>query len=69
MRHYIPSTTFSIPIDTTKILQQFEPKELNASYTNSITWNHPKKFYGLNEIVLMNIGPSGKLRIARNPLG
>ncbi|MGH1384213.1 protein O-mannosyl-transferase family [Kordia sp.] len=55
MRHYIPSTTFSIPIDTTRIKKLFDPQKLNASYTSAITWNHAKKFYGLNEIVLMNI--------------
>lgn len=55
MRHYIPSTTFSIPIDTTRIKKMFNPEKLNASYTSSITWNHPKKFYGLNELVLMNL--------------
>ncbi|AXG71835.1 hypothetical protein KORDIASMS9_04093 [Kordia sp. SMS9] len=55
MRPYIPSTTFSIPIDTLKIKKQFNPKQLNASYTTAITWQHAKKFYGLNEIVLMNL--------------
>jgi len=55
MRHYIPSTSFSIPIDTLKIKKLFDTKKLNASYTSSITWNHPKNFYGLNEIVLMNL--------------
>jgi len=55
LRHYIPSTTFSIPIDTTRLPKLFNPKKLNASYTSSITWNHPKSFYGLNEIVLMNL--------------
>ncbi|WP_046744811.1 glycosyltransferase family 117 protein [Kordia zhangzhouensis] len=55
MRHYIPSSTFSIPIDTTKMQKQFSPEKLNASYTSEITWKHPKKFYGLNEIVLMNV--------------
>ncbi len=55
LRHYIPSTSFSIPIDTTRIKKLFDPKKLNASYTASITWEHPKKFYGLNEIVLMNL--------------
>ncbi|MBC8754516.1 DUF2723 domain-containing protein [Kordia sp. YSTF-M3] len=55
MRHYIPSTTFSIPIDTTRIKKLFDPKKLNASYTASITWENPKKFYGLNELALMNL--------------
>ncbi len=55
MRHYIPSTSFTIPIDTLKIKKQFNPKQLNASYTTAITWQHTKKFYGLNEIVLMNL--------------
>lgn len=55
MRHYIPSTSFSIPIDTTRIKKLFDPTKLNASYTSSITWKYPKKFYGLNEIVLINL--------------
>ncbi|WP_420574034.1 protein O-mannosyl-transferase family [Kordia sp.] len=55
MRHYIPSTSFSIPIDTIKFKKILDPTKLNASYTSSITWKHPKKFYGLNELVLMNL--------------
>jgi len=55
MRHYIPSTSFSIPIDTTRIKKMFNSEKLNASYTTSITWKYPKNFYGLNELVLMNL--------------
>ncbi len=55
LRHYIPSTSFSISIDTTRIKKIIDPTTVNTSYTSTITWNHPKKFYGLNEIVLMNI--------------
>ncbi|WP_046758024.1 glycosyltransferase family 117 protein [Kordia jejudonensis] len=55
MRHYIPSTSFTIPIDTVNIKKIIDPKAVNASYTESITWSHPKKFYGLNEIVLMDL--------------
>ncbi|WP_298519348.1 DUF2723 domain-containing protein [uncultured Kordia sp.] len=55
MRHYIPSTSFSLPIDTTRIKKWFDTNKLNVSYTSAITWQHPKKFYGLNEIVLMNL--------------
>jgi hypothetical protein len=55
LRHYIPSTSFSIPIDTINIKKLFDPKKLNASYTASITWEYPKSFYGLNDIVLMNL--------------
>lgn len=55
MRHYIPSTSFTIPIDTLQIQKLFNPQQLNASYTTSITWTHAKNFYGLNEIVLMNV--------------
>lgn len=55
MRHYIPSTSFSIPVDTLGLQKMLDPEKLNASYTSTITWSHPKKFYGLNEIVLMNI--------------
>lgn len=55
MRHYIPSTTFSFPVDSTRYKRFFDLKRLRASITPTITWNHPKKFYGLNEIVLMNL--------------
>ncbi|MEM6686063.1 MAG: DUF2723 domain-containing protein, partial [Bacteroidota bacterium] len=55
MRHYIPSQSFSIPIDTLRIKKLFNTQKLNASYKSSITWEYPKKFYGLNEIVLMNL--------------
>ncbi|MCH2196605.1 DUF2723 domain-containing protein [Kordia sp.] len=55
MRYYIPSTSFSIPIDTTRIKKWFDATKLKASYTDAITWQHAKKFYGLNEIVLMNL--------------
>ncbi|QHI38885.1 hypothetical protein IMCC3317_42850 [Kordia antarctica] len=55
LRHYIPSTSFSIPIDTLTIQKTPNPTTLNGSYTPTITWNYPKDFYGLNEIVLMNL--------------
>lgn len=55
MRHYIPSTSFSIPVDTISLKKVVDPTKLNASYTAAITWTHPKKFYGLNEIVLMDL--------------
>jgi hypothetical protein len=55
MRPYIPSTTFSFPVDSARYKRFFDLKQLKASITPSITWNHPKKFYGLNEIVLMNL--------------
>ena len=56
LKHYMPSTKFSIPIDTIKIKKKaLNASDLNASYTNEISWSHPKKFYGLNEVVLLNI--------------
>lgn len=54
MRHYIPSTTFSLPIDTLKY-QNINPKDYNADFTNEIRWNYAKDFYGLNELVVYNI--------------
>ncbi|MEJ6792615.1 MAG: DUF2723 domain-containing protein [Lacinutrix sp.] len=56
LKHYIPSTKFAIPIDTIKIKKKgLNAKELNAAYFNEINWSYPKKFYGLNEIVLLNV--------------
>jgi tetratricopeptide (TPR) repeat protein len=56
LKHYLPSTRFSIPIDTLKIKNKnLNAEELNASYTTEIEWSYPKKFYGLNEIVLLNV--------------
>ncbi|WP_034058125.1 protein O-mannosyl-transferase family [Lacinutrix jangbogonensis] len=56
LKHYMPSTTFSIPIDTLKIKKKsLVAHELNAFYTSEIKWDYPKKFYGLNDIVLFNV--------------
>ncbi|MDO6597475.1 DUF2723 domain-containing protein [Oceanihabitans sp. 2_MG-2023] len=56
LRHYIPATKFAIPIDTVKIKSKHLSAEaLNAQYTNKIAWEYAKDFYGLNEIVLLNI--------------
>jgi len=56
LKHYIPSTKFSIPIDYHKLkINNLKAKAFNASNTTKIEWNFPKKFYGLNEIVLLNI--------------
>lgn len=56
MRHYVPATSFTLPIDTLLFKNKMlDPATLNASYVSDITWKYPKKFYGLNEIVLMNL--------------
>ncbi|WP_375235054.1 protein O-mannosyl-transferase family [Winogradskyella sp.] len=56
LKHYIPSTKFSIPIDTFKIKENgLIADELNVSYTNEIKWDYAKYFYELNEIVLLNV--------------
>jgi hypothetical protein len=56
LKHYMPSTKFSIPIDTFKTKKSgLIAKEFNASYTNKIKWVYAKSFYGLNEIVLLNV--------------
>lgn len=56
LKHYIPSTKFSIPIDTLKIKEKgFVTKNFNTTYTNNIEWDYAKDFYGLNEIVLLNM--------------
>ena len=56
LRHYMPVTKFSIPIDTLKIKDNaLFNKQLNANYTNKIEWDYPKNFYGLNDLVLLNM--------------
>ncbi|NQY28018.1 MAG: DUF2723 domain-containing protein [Flavobacteriaceae bacterium] len=56
LKHYMPTTTFSIPIDTLKIKKQgLNSKELNATYTPEIKWNYAKNFYELNDLVLLNV--------------
>lgn len=56
LKHYIPSTKFSIPIDTIKIKSKgLKAEALNAQYTSKIEWEYAKDFYGLNDIVLLNI--------------
>lgn len=56
LKHYMPATKFSIPIDTFKTKNNgLIAKDFNASYTNNIEWDYAKSFYGLNEIVLLNV--------------
>ncbi|QIE58310.1 DUF2723 domain-containing protein [Rasiella rasia] len=56
LRHYMPATKFSIPIDTFKMKKNgLTAEDLNAFYTAEVKWDYPKDFYGLNEIVLMNV--------------
>lgn len=56
LKHYIPSTKFLIPIDTLKIKNKaLQAETLNAEYTSKIEWEYAKNFYGLNDIVLLNI--------------
>ena len=56
LKHYMPTTTFSIPIDTLKIKKNgLNSKELNATYTPEIKWDYAKNFYQLNDLVLLNI--------------
>ncbi|WP_375239493.1 protein O-mannosyl-transferase family [Aurantibacter sp.] len=56
LKHYMPTTTFSIPIDTLKIRKHgLNLKELNAIYTPEIKWHFAKNFYELKDIVLLNI--------------
>lgn len=56
LKHYIPATKFSIPIDTLVTKKNgLVAKDFNANYTNKIEWDYAKNFYSLNEIVLLNI--------------
>ncbi|AUC81700.1 DUF2723 domain-containing protein [Lacinutrix sp. Bg11-31] len=56
LKHYMPVTKFSIPIDTLKVKKNgLIAKEFNAQYTNKVEWDYAKSFYGLNEIVLLNM--------------
>ncbi|OUR99046.1 hypothetical protein A9Q86_13350 [Flavobacteriales bacterium 33_180_T64] len=56
LKYYMPTTKFSIPIDTIEIKKNgLIAEELTASYTKEIKWDYAKNFYGLNEIVLFNV--------------
>ncbi len=56
LKYYMPTTTFAIAIDTTKIKKNsWATEQFNASYTDKIQWDYPKSFYNLNEIVVLNI--------------
>lgn len=55
LRHYIPGTSFQIPIDTLKISPDYKSISYNLKPVTSITWEYNKAFYGLNDIVLLNL--------------
>ncbi|MGB5981760.1 MAG: DUF2723 domain-containing protein [Nonlabens sp.] len=54
-RNYIPSVSFSVNVDSTRFLKRYPSIEYGASYVNEITWKLEKDFYGLGDVVLMNL--------------
>lgn len=54
-RHYIPSSKFELVADTSYFSNTFDLKSLRAEIIPEIKWEYPKEFYGLNEIVALNI--------------
>lgn len=55
-RHYIPGNAFQIRVDTTNTyFNSHTLKTYNAKLLPQLVWNKPKDFYGINDIVLLNI--------------
>ncbi|MEM9680554.1 MAG: hypothetical protein AAF901_09545, partial [Bacteroidota bacterium] len=55
MRHYIPGTSFQISVDSTTINLDHSSLSYGISQLPSITWQFPKDFYGISDIVVLNI--------------
>jgi hypothetical protein len=56
IKNYIPSTSFELSISKIKKgLDSIKAVRLNATSKDYITWSYSKKFYGINDIVLLNI--------------
>jgi len=56
-QHYIPTNTFSLAVDTTKLAYKslFNTSKLRAQYINTINWKFQKEFFALNDIITYNI--------------
>lgn len=55
VRHYIPSTKFELTADTSYFSRAYNADSFRAKILPKIQWELPKKFYGLNDIVALNI--------------
>lgn len=53
-RHYIPGNIFEVSIDST-VFKDLSSTTYHAGLLKSMIWTFPKDFYGLNDIVLLNI--------------
>jgi tetratricopeptide (TPR) repeat protein len=54
-RNYVPGTTFRINIDTSRLAKQYASHKFHAAYKSEIIWSYPKGFYGLNDLILLDI--------------
>lgn len=54
-RNYVPGTAFRIKLDTTRLAKEYASHNYQASYKSEIIWSYPKGFYGLNDLVLLDI--------------
>ncbi len=52
---YFPGTTFSVEVDTTLFNKRYDPSQLNATYSSSISWQFDKTSYDLSDLVIMDI--------------
>lgn len=57
LKHYIPSNSFNLQIDSLTFKKNINLpyKNLNTKFIESIKWNYPKDFYGINDLVVLNI--------------
>ncbi|ARN76692.1 hypothetical protein BST97_00990 [Nonlabens spongiae] len=54
-RNYVPSVNFKIDTDSLKFAQRYPSENHRAKFVNSIEWTFPKNFYGLNDLVALDI--------------
>lgn len=54
-RHYIPGSTFQISIDTSKLSHDYKLISYDLHPVSNINWEFNKTFYGLNDVVLLNV--------------
>ncbi|NRB59339.1 MAG: DUF2723 domain-containing protein [Winogradskyella sp.] len=55
-RHYVPGDSFKISADSSiGYIQKEKNKTYNLKLLNEINWTYTKKFYGLNDLVVLNL--------------
>ena len=54
-RNYVPSVNFKIDTDSLKFAQRYPSEKYRARFLSSIEWTFPKNFYGLNDLVALDI--------------